>query len=200
MNCPTDFSSLRGKVHDRIWYESADKTSFAVLVDKPIAFGHSQVVMSIASYDTPEEEVFKQASGHIVICIGKFLATSWRSVLDGWGPLAKYTGTSGDYMKTLVLKTSADEKPGLYKVHLVPCFESHVKSANDQYHARFGQSDSGGLLYWIGQREHRVDYDKEMSPSSAVAEKRINSFCLTKLAAILGCPKQPFTPSSSSRP
>ena len=90
-------------------------------------------------------------------------------------------------MKTLVLRASAAEKQGEYKVHLVPCFESHLKSANDLLRARFGGRDEGGLLYWIGQREDLVDYDMSL----AHAEKRIESYRLTDLAAILRCSAQP---------
>jgi hypothetical protein len=39
--------TLRNAVNDRIWYETADKRSFAFLVDRPIALGHSQLVISI---------------------------------------------------------------------------------------------------------------------------------------------------------
>lgn len=93
-------------------------------------------------------------------------------------------------MKTLVLRASAEEDHGEYKIHLVPCFQSHIDAANALFRARFGTKEEGGLLYWIGEREHLVDYDKEMSPLPAVSEERIKSFRLTDLAAILGCPTQ----------
>jgi hypothetical protein len=183
--------TLRKKVDKRVWHENENKTLFVFLVDKPITFGHSQLVMSI-SPGTHEEEVFKKAADHIAICIGRFRSTFMPQILEEWGPLAKYTGTSWPYVKTLILRASANEDQGKeYKVHLVPCFASHQQSANDLFQARFGGSDAGGLLHWIGEREHLVDYDKEMSPSSAVSDERINSFCLTGLAAILRCPMQP---------
>lgn len=178
--------TLREKVDDRVWYENENKTSFAFLVHAPIAFGHSQLVMSI-SPDNNEEEAFRSAAEHIAVCIGRFRSTFLMSLnLGEWGPLAQYTGTSGKYVKTLVLKASANEDQGEYKVHLVPCFSSHLEAANVLFRARFRESGSGGLLHWIGEREHLVDYDT--LPLDAAAEQRIKSFCLTGLTAVLRCP------------
>ncbi|NOT22702.1 MAG: hypothetical protein HOP22_08245 [Nitrospiraceae bacterium] len=97
-------------------------------------------------------------------------------------------------MKTLVLKASAKEELGEeYKVHLVPCFSSHIESANNLFRARFGGNDVGGLLHWIGQREQLVDYDM-VSAADDVVKKRVESFSLTSLAALLRCPISPATP------
>lgn len=185
--------TLREQVNDRIWYESADKKSFAFLVDAPIAFGHSQLAISIP-HGIQEEDAFTLAATHIALCIGRFRSTFMNFQFREWGPLAKYTGTSGHYVKTLILKASASEKQEEYKVHLVPCFSSHIDSANDLFRARFGGKEAGGLLHWLGEREHLVDYDTLPRPLGEVAEARVKSFGLTGLAALLRCPIQSATP------
>lgn len=179
-------SNVPDHLRDRAWY--AENSAYAFLVHAPIAFGHSQLKVSIAC-GIHEEDAFSLAAKHIAICIGRFRSAFMSLDLKEWGPLAQYTGTSGHYVKTLVLKASANEEQGEYKVHLVPCFSSHIEAANELFRARFHQGDSGGLLYWIGEREHLADYDTVRL--NAVAEERIKSFCLTGLAAILRCPTQP---------
>lgn len=179
-------SSVPDHLRDRAWY--AENSAFAFLVHAPIAFGHSQLKVSIAC-GIHEEDAFSLAAKHIAICIGRFRSAFMSLDLKEWGPLAQYTGTSGHYVKTLVLKASANEDQGEYKVHLVPCFSSHIEAANELFRARFHQGNSGGLLHWIGEREHLADYDT--LPLDAVAGERIKSFCLTGLAAILRCPTQP---------
>jgi hypothetical protein len=108
--------------------------------------------------------------------------------LGNWGPLAQYTVTLGQYVKTLVLKASANENQEEYKVHLVPCFSSHIEAANNLYQERF-EKPEGGLLFWIGQCEDRVDRDAQQKDT--IALERVKSFCLAGLAAILRCPTQP---------
>lgn len=181
-------SDVPDVLRPRAWY--AENSAYAFLVDAPIAFGHSQLVLSI-SPGMPEEDAFTLAAKHIAICIGRFRSSFVNLDLLEWGQLAKYTGTSGDYVKTLILRASASERQGQYKVHLVPCFSSHIESANDLFQARFRESGSGGLLHWIGEREHLVDYDTLPRPLDEVAEARVKSFCLTGLACILKCPTKP---------
>jgi len=183
------WSDVPEVLRPRAWY--AKNSAYAFLVDKPIAFGHSQLKFSVP-HGLHEEDAFSLAAKHIATCIGRFRSTFLSLNLEEWGPLAQYTGTSGRYVKTLILRASANEDQGKeYKVHLVPCFSSHIESANELFQKRFGRSESGGLLHWIGEREHLVDYDKDMSLSADIANKRVESFGLTGLAAILRCPMQP---------
>lgn len=173
---------------DRAWY--TENSAYAFLVDKPITFGHSQLRVAIVP-GTSEEDVFSLAAKHIAICIGRFRSTFDNLNLGEWSPLARYTETSGQYVKTLVLRASANESQKEYKVHLVPCFSHHIEAANALFWGRFvKKKEGGGLLYWIGQREHLVDNDASQSDPSAQQE-RIKSFCLTSLAAILRCSPQP---------
>jgi len=177
----------------RVWYD--ENSAYASLVDAPITFGHSQLKFSVP-HGLHEEDAFSLAAKHIATCIGRFRSTFLSLNIEEWGPLAQYTGTSGRYVKTLILRASANEDRGKeYKVHLVPCFSSHIESANELFQKRFGRSESGGLLPWIGEREHLVDYDKDMSPSADIANKRVESFGLTGLAAVLRCPMQPPPPA-----
>jgi hypothetical protein len=106
--------------------------------------------------------------------------------LSQWRALADYSETSGHYVKTLVLKASANEARNEYKVHLVPCFSSHVDAANRLLNDRIDgmPGRAGGLLHWIGQREHIVDQDTLPKPSPQ-ARDRISSFRLPDLAKIL---------------
>ncbi len=178
-------SNVPDHLRDRAWYN--ETSAYAFLVHAPITFGHSQLVVCYAPCIS-EEDAFSIAAKHIAICIARLRSTFFLNLdLAEWGALAQYTVTSGQYVKTLVLKASANENQGEYKIHLVPCFSSHIETANALFWDRFGKKQTGGgLLYWIGQREHLVDYDT--SPLNAVAEGRIKSFCLTGLAAILRCP------------
>jgi len=178
-------SDVPDHLRDRAWY--TENSAYAFLVHAPIALGHSQLTVSIAP-GIHEEDAFSLAAKHIAICIGRLRSTFKHLDLREWGPLAQYTVTSGHYVKTLLLKASANEDQKEYKVHLVPCFSSHIEAANDLFRARFRKGEPGGLLHWIGQREHLVDYDT--LKLDAVAEERIKSFCLTSLAAILRCPMQ----------
>lgn len=181
-------NNVPDQLRDRAWY--AEPTAFAFLVDKPISFGHSQLIVSIAPCIN-EEDAFSLATKHIAICIARFRSIFRSLDLREWDQLARYTSTSGQYVKTLVLKASANEEQKEYKVHLVPCFSSHIDAANDLFWARFGKKPKGGgLLFWVGQREHFVDYDKSRKDLDYIEQERIKSFCLMGLAAILRCPTQ----------
>jgi hypothetical protein len=182
-------STIPDHLRDRAWYN--ETSAYAFLVHAPITFGHSQLIVSLPPC-IHEEDAFSLAAKHITICIARLRLTFVNLDLEEWGTLAQYTVTSGQYVKTLVLKVSANENQGEYKIHLVPCFSSHIEAANDLFWARLGKKQArGGLLYWIGRREDLVDHDT--SPLDAVAEERIKSFCLTGLSATLRCPTKPGT-------
>jgi hypothetical protein len=174
------FSKLRKAVTDRIWY--TEKGAFAFLVDAPLTFGHSQLVVAIKP--DKEDESFSAIAPHIAACIKK-LRTSLPSPGDiKWMPLAKYTRSCGTYQKTLLLRTSADEKKNIFKIHLVPYFKSHFDATNKLYRVTYnkGRKDKGGLLHWLGQREVIVDYDMRDGRESKLVKMRIKSFHLEQLA------------------
>jgi len=93
-------------------------------------------------------ETFKQVFGRRAIHNNIQLAS-----------LAKLTITDGDYIKTLILRTSANEENNEYKVHLVPYFSSHASSCKNRYTAIHSVSPgtTGGLLGWLGVRETIAD-------------------------------------------
>jgi len=100
------YDKLRKEVDDRIWYRS--RGAFAFLVDAPHTFGHSQLVLKIRK-STQEERIFARASIHAAKCVGT-LRTKLPSQRKEWQRLAKYTGTSGRYEKTLEAMGLALEK------------------------------------------------------------------------------------------
>ena len=117
----------------------------AFLVDAPITFGHTQL-KDCFEQEPLEEAAFAKAAKYIEKCIERIRMTFATLDLSEWAILADYTNTSGNYLKTLVLKASAKEEKKEYKVHLVPCFESHVHSANKLFLAQIHRTtgDSGG--------------------------------------------------------
>ena len=178
------FDKLLEVVRDRTWYHA--RGVFAFLVDAPLTFGHSQLVVK-APKSKNEEFWFATAAPHIAICIRTLRTELTSRNRSGWRSLAQYTGTSGRYRKTLVLKASADETRGMYKLHLVPYFASHLYATNQLYQV-LNDADhgaAGGLLHWIGQRERLVDYDMRYGREDNVVKARIVSFNLAQLALLL---------------
>jgi hypothetical protein len=100
------FNELRGQVGSRVWYETGD--AFAFVVHAPLTFGHSQLVVRVRS-GSSEENTFERASLHIASCICALRTKLPTGSRRTWKELISYTGTTGKYQKTLVLKTSADE-------------------------------------------------------------------------------------------
>lgn len=133
-------------------WDEIQKYPYIFLVHKPLTFGHSQLVIPnpIAPKlkKLSEEELFEEASKHVKKAIETFRKIfKDTSILKKFRVLAECTNTNGDYIKTLILRASADESyDEKYKVHLAPYFKSH---GND--------CGTGGLLRWVGERELRVD-------------------------------------------
>lgn len=174
---PNDF-------RDRTWYENGN--AYAFLVDTPHTFGHTQLVLKIDNTEK-EEDCFRKASSHVTSCIKKLRTALQDNFADDYAFLLRYTRTSGKYKKTLVLRVSARESKGEYKVHLVPYFESHFHATNKLYRATHDKhkKENGGLLHWLGLREVLLDYDMREGRGSEAVKKRIQSFGLQKLAAEL---------------
>jgi len=176
------FYELREMVDKQIWY--CTNHAFAFLVDGPYTLGHSQLVLKI-SKSTEEEDNFKEASIHAAKCVKTF-RTKLHSQSKKWPQLANYTETSGSYVKTLVLKVSADEEDDTYKVHLVPYFSSHCEATRKLYRETHKKEEgTGGLVHWLGRRECKVDYDIRDGRSNPIVKERIKSFNLQQLASFL---------------
>jgi hypothetical protein len=183
-----DYDTLRHKVKDRIWYPNKDKDgdedAFAYLVDTPYTLGHSQLVLKI-SKSTEEKDNFANVSKHVAKCI-KTLSTKLHCQSKKWPQLAKYTLTSDSYLKTLVLRVSADEEDDTYKVHLVPYFTSHLNATRKLFRAIHNKEEGiGGLVHWLGQREVFGEYDMRDGRDDPIVKERIKSFKLQDLATFL---------------
>lgn len=170
-------------VSERTWVQTSQARVF--LVDAPLTFGHSQLVVPKTDAQF-EEEAFHAAAPLVEKCIRIFrLALS--SAVASHKPLARYTNTTGSYQKTLVLKVSASETSTEYKIHLVPVFKSHLDSANclHQKTHNVSKGKAGGLLHWIGKRELIVDRDT-LNREDPKTIERIKAFRLDDLALVLG--------------
>lgn len=74
--------------------------------------------------------------------------------------MADLTLTKDKYLKTLILRVSADEDVDTtYKVHLVPYFGSHESACQKWYTSihKVKPDAKGGLIGWLGERETLVD-------------------------------------------
>lgn len=156
------------------------------VVRAPYTFGHSQLALSWKEgEEPPEEDRFAVAASYIARCIAAFRERLDSLVRDPlFLPLVRYTATSGVYVKTLVLRTSASEAAHEYKVHLVPLFESHQHTAYGRFlrlhpHVPNGV---GGLVGWAGEVEGRVDSDIETRDKSDRAQALLKGFELRTLA------------------
>ncbi len=147
---------------------------FVCLSRAPLTFGHSQLTVDVKG-DPPDEEMFNKAVPLIRATIRTFqdmLPMLLREDKDStWADLARWTKTRGPYIKTLILRTSASEKPEeaeeaegpqmrfIFKVHLVPYFKSHEDACYDMFQDKHNVSPHkrGGLLGWLGVREDEAD-------------------------------------------
>lgn len=74
--------------------------------------------------------------------------------------LAEDTYSYGKYIKTLILRTSADDDPNTkIKFHLVPYFESNQVDCHRRFHSlhRAPPNQKGGMIGWLGDRETQLD-------------------------------------------
>ena len=159
-----------------------------MIVEAPITFGHSQLILT--THKNLEEDVkFEMASLAIKRClpiIKECIPTAVEN--DIWKKLKEYTDTKGQYIKTLILKASADENENQYKVHLVPYFNSHFCSTKRLFHQDrdVDKKRTGGLLRWLGEREKELDDEIEIQRcAERFPTALIDSFELIKLADVL---------------
>lgn len=149
---------------ERTWLRGQQDEWKVMLVEAPLTFGHSQLRLTCAE-NPPEEDRFRAVHDPIATCIKRFRERLPDLVLrPEFRGLRHYTWTSGEYLKTLVVRSSANEGPCEYKVHLVPYFESHARRAEERHRRehRLPAGKKGGLLGWLGARESQVDADIEV--------------------------------------
>lgn len=131
------------------------------LVHTPYTFGHSQLAMKFPYEADPDEAArFTSAASIIEKALSAFRHELSQKTRKEFSDLAKLTLTKGIYIKTLILRTSANENIHIeYKVHLVPYFRSHESACQRRYCAihRVDPKDTGGLVGWLGERETEVD-------------------------------------------
>ncbi len=143
--------------------------SYIFLVDTPVTFGHSQLVMNFPCDACHSESAcFNQAAPIIEKALSTFKQMlNPRTVNEFW-ELAEFTFTKKSYIKTLILRVSAQEDRGKeYKVHLVPYFESHACLCRKRYTAihNVDRKKKGGLIGWLGERETIVEIWKNENVS-----------------------------------
>jgi hypothetical protein len=170
--------SVPAEILPRAWYCTGDDYAFVVKV--PITFAHSQLVIKVPLSE-PEEEKFKKAAPQISQCL-KIMRLTLEKLEPGSLPtLAGYTRTSGDYIRTAVLKANPSESVDEYRIHLIPLFASHLEET-DRFHSTVHELEGeqmGGMLSWLGQREQVIDHELRYDPNG---QGLINSFNLETLA------------------
>jgi len=128
------------------------------LVDSPLTFAHSQLAIKFSGTAHSDESARFQIAAHFVQkAIIKFGQLLRSNKIDKFKELAEFTLTVNNYIKTLVLRASAQEDGGEYKIHLVPYFGSHANACQERYTDIHCDNEPGGLLGWLGDRETEVD-------------------------------------------
>ena len=185
----------------RTWFDQDDGPTWCriFLVHTPFTFGHSQLIFSVRKQRLKETARFEKVAKIIKSSISAFEQVLGSEKVhtknSEFKRLAEITRTKGKYIKTLILRTSADEKRTEYKIHLVPYFESHASSCKSRYqtlhfikHRRNSATDkTGGLLGWLGERETEVDrWLKDPHPWAKILDqKALKDWKMDKLATLL---------------
>ena len=159
----------------RVWYKQENvkntwsevsKYPHIFLVNAPLTFGHSQLVFPAppGADSVNESTLFGQAAVLIEYVLKVFKTVFGDEKLRVEAPfqkLAEDTYSSGKYIKTLILRTSADDAPNKkIKFHLVPYFESNEAACYKRFHSirnRASPDQKGGMIGWLGERETEVD-------------------------------------------
>lgn len=165
------------KVKNKKW-NKIQQSPYVFLSQSPLTFGHSQLVISLNRTKREGKDFFCLAAKIIERAIIAFQEAFKKQKLHkdkNFSSLAVITKTKGEYIKTLILRASANENVcEEYKVHLVPYFNSHENDCMKRYHSLHGFSseDRGGLLGWLGERETEVDKLLELGP----LKEKLNGF------------------------
>jgi hypothetical protein len=162
-----------------------DKGISVYLVESPLTFGHSQLILKTEKV-TPEEDMFEMASPVLKESIRTLKEKLPEALEDPvWKTLRDYTKTSGRLIKILILKVSADETEKQYKVHIVPYFESHLclTTMLFQKGRDIDKCKTGGMIRWLGEQEKRLDDQIEIWRGTChFPTALVESFELIKLA------------------
>lgn len=184
--------------------KDADRCSllyYIFLSRAPLTFGHSQLVLRVQDNVKHDELFLFDLAAPII----KHAISAFRQVLhsdkvhmtEDFASLAELTLAKDAYLKTLILRTSAEEHPLTqedplieYKVHLVPYFESNALECQKRYLAihRVGPKEKGGLLGWLGERETAVEkwQLKSETPWACILDEVANTnLNMPKLAELL---------------
>jgi hypothetical protein len=136
----------------------------------PLTFGHSQLVIPSPPWRTDKKPISETSFFEIASVIIVRALQTYQQIFSTKGSLiheentfralAESTYSYGQYIKTLVVRASAEEKAGKqYKVHLVPYLKSHEAECLKRFRAqhRVKPDKKGGLIGWLGDRETEVD-------------------------------------------
>lgn len=174
------------------------------LVHTPFTFGHSQLVMKFLGdkRQFKESDRFEHVTGIIKNAIFVFEQVFGEEEIhmkrNELSLLSEITHTSEKYIKTLILRTSAEEhnceEYTEYKVHLVPYFYSHAENCKSRYLTLHYHStyEEGGLLGWLGERETEVErWQKPPHPwANSLNRIACEDWKMNELARLL-CDKWP---------
>lgn len=140
------------------------------LTRSPLSLGHSQLVIPSPPWSTTKNPTSEASFFEIASVIIVRALQTYKQVFSNKGglvqdedvfrALAESTYSYGQYIKTLVIRASADEKAAeQYKVHLVPYLKSHEAECLKRFRARHTvrPDKKGGLIGWLGDRETEVD-------------------------------------------
>lgn len=175
-----------------------------ILSHTPFTFGHSQLIMKFLGDKRllKESERFEKVTAIIKNAISVFEQVLGKETIHIKGTefslLSEITHTSGRYIKTLILRASAEEhnceEYAEYKVHLVPYFYSHSANCKSRYLTLhfLSTDEKGGLLGWLGERETEVGrWQKPPHPwANSLNKIACENWKMDKLAKLL-CDKWP---------
>jgi len=158
---------------DRVWYKrkkvknawsEVSKSPHIFLTNAPLTFGHSQLVIpACPNAAANESTLFRSAADLIEEVLKAFMEVFGKGTVHAEAPfqkLAEATHSYGKYIKTLILRTSANENPDTkIKIHLVPYFESNQAECYKRFHSlhKVSPDQKGGMISWLGERETEVD-------------------------------------------
>lgn len=172
--------------------KTADKETLAslinariFLVESPLTFAHSQLAIKFSESAHPDESSrFRIAAQIVQKAISTFKQLLSPNTIDYFKELAEFTHTKENYIKTLVLRVSAQEDSWEYKIHLVPYFVSHAAACQERYTDIHCDNQPGGLLGWLGDRETEVDRWKREN-AAHLDDIVTNKWRLPELAKLL---------------
>lgn len=159
---------------DRVWrkqksvrntWAEVSKFPHIFLTNAPLTFGHSQLVVPAppGADSVNESTLFREAANLIEGVLHLFKNAFGEKKLHARAPfqkLAEDTYSYGKYIKTLILRTSADDDPDIkIKFHLVPYFESNQEACHKRFHSLHTAppNQKGGMIGWLGERETQLD-------------------------------------------